>query len=257
MTVQKNGSVVKAFEILKLFSEQRPEINAADVRAELGLNAITAHRFLRTLETVGALVAVRKGLYRLSYVFVDLGERVTGGDRLGRILQPLLNRLTADMQEASMATMFQADMVVCIARAVSNRQISVDIRVGTQLEAYCTAHGKTWLAFMPARQKEHYLEVIERKKLTGNTLVDRETLEADLAQIRERRYAINDEEREDGIRAIAVPILLRSGRMAAGLSVFGPASRMSDEMLNKALEQLRKAADEASRLLYGPDLPPE
>lgn len=255
MALQKNGSVVKAFEILKLFSEQRPEINAADVSAELGLNAITAHRFLRTLESVGALVAVRKGLYRLSYVFVDLGERVTVGDRLGQLLQPLLNRLTADMQEATMATVFQADMVVCIARAISNRQLSVDIRVGTQLEAYCTAHGKSWLAFMPERQKEHYLRVVERRKLTNNTIVDLTALETELAQIHKQRYAINDEEREDGIRAIAVPILLRSGRMVAGLSVFGPASRMPDAVMEKALQQLRTAADEASRLLYGPDLP--
>lgn len=251
MVTQLNGSVVKAFDILRLFDEDRSEITTTEVTAALDLNFVTAHRFLRTLEHVGAVVAASKGRYRLSYAFVDLGDRVASGDRLGRILQPVLNAITADIQEASMASTFQSDMVVCIARAVSGRQLSVDIRVGSRLEAYCTAHGKTWLAFMPQRQRQQYLDTVERIRFTPNTLAEREALESCLADIDRTGYAVNDGEREDGIRAVAVPLLARGGRMIAGLSVFGPASRMTDAALARALERLRQAADEATKMLYG------
>lgn len=251
MATQLNGSVVKAFDILKLFGEDRSEVTTAEVSDELELNFVTAHRFLRTLEHVGALVAASKGRYRLSYAFVDLGDRVASGDPLGRILQPVLNAITADLQEASMATAFHSDMVVCIARAVSGRQLSVDIRVGSRLEAYCTAHGKAWLAFMPERQRQHYLDSVERLRFTPNTLADRATLERSLAEIRKVGHAVNDGEREDGIRAIAVPILARGGRMIAGLSVFGPASRMTDTTMAQALDRLTQAGGKAVEMLYG------
>lgn len=251
MVTQLNGSVVKAFDILRLFNEQRSEITTAEVSDELDLNFVTAHRFLRTLEHVGALVAAAKGRYRLSYAFVDLGDRVSSGDPLGRILQPVLNALTSDLQEASMATTFQSDMVVCIARAISGRQLSVDIRVGSRLEAWCTAHGKTWLAFMPERQRRHYLDTVERVRFTPNTIAERTELERSLDDIRQAGHAVNDGEREDGIRAVAVPLLARGGKMIAGLSVFGPASRMSDQTMARALERLRQASSEASAALYG------
>ncbi|WP_269933043.1 IclR family transcriptional regulator [Aminobacter sp. HY435] len=257
MVTQLNGSVVKAFDILRLFSADRNDVTTAEVSGELDLNFVTAHRFLRTLEHVGALVAVSKGRYRLSYAFVDLGDRVAAGDPLGRILQPVLNAMTTDLQEASMATAFQADMVVCIARAMSGRQLSVDIRVGSRLEAWCTAHGKTWLAFMPERQRRQYLETVERTSFTRNTIADRTALERSLIDVRAAGYAINDGEREEGIRAVAVPLLARGGKMVAGLSVFGPASRMTDETMERALRRLRQAADEARVALYGkqPDTP--
>lgn len=251
MVTQLNGSVVKAFDILRLFGEGRSEITTAEVSNEMELNFVTAHRFLRTLEHVGALVAVSKGRYRLSYAFVDLGDRVASGDPLGRILQPILNAMTADLQEASMATTFQSDMVVCIARAISGRQLSVDIRVGSRLEAWCTAHGKTWLAFMPERQRQRYLDTVERSRFTPNTLVNRQALERQIAQAQRAGHAVNDGEREDGIRAVAVPLLARGGRMIAGLSVFGPASRMTDAVMARALERLLLAAKEGEQLLYG------
>ena len=97
MATQVNNSVLKAFAILELFSESRTEINAALVARELGLNAVTAHRFLRTLERVGALVAVSKGVYRLGFALVDLADRVIHHADLGRALTPLLEAVTREI----------------------------------------------------------------------------------------------------------------------------------------------------------------
>lgn len=251
MATQLNNSVGKAFEILKLINEGLPEIAAADLVRELGMNGITAHRFLKTLEKAGALVQVSKGTYRLGYTLVDLGDRALSDNLLGRVLQPCLNRLTASLKEASMATSFQADMVVCIARAVSNRSLSVDVRVGSRLEAYCTAHGKLWLAYINQIERDRYFEAARFERFTGTTVIDRAALEAQFAAIRRDGFSLNDGEREEGIRAVAVPILTRTGRMVAGFSVFGPTTRLTDAVVAEAVERLKDEAVRATELLYG------
>lgn len=254
MATQLNNSVGKAFSILKLIGEGLPEISAADLTRELGMNGITAHRFLKTLEKAGALVQVTKGTYRLGYTLVDLGDRALNDNSLGRVLQPCLNRLTAEFKEASMATAFQADMVVCIARAVSNRSLSVDIRVGTRLEAYCTAHGKTWLAHLPMDERDRYFAAARFERFTDATLLDRADLERQFETIRTQGFALNDGEREEGIRAVAVPVLTDTGRMVAGLSLFGPSTRLTDAVVEEAVAQLKIEAAAARQLLYGVSL---
>ena len=123
-------------------------------------------------------------------------------DPRGRALLPVLEGITADMREASMATAFEADMVVCIARVVSGRSLSVDIRVGTQLDAYCTAHGKLWLAELGEAALRRYLEVMPLTRLAPHTIVDRDRLQAELAQVRRQGHAVNDGERNEWEAAI-------------------------------------------------------
>lgn len=251
MAQQLNNSVARAFDILRLLGRGRPRIGVAEVAHELGLNGVTAHRFLKTLEAEGALVQDRKGSYRLGYMLVDLGERARDEDRLGQWLQPVLDDLTADLGEASMATIYQAGMVVCIARAMPPRSLSVDIRVGDRLEAYCTAHGKLWLAHVSPSERARYLDNVRLNALTGRTIVRRNRLDDEIEAVRQRGFSYNLGEREEGITAIAVPVRTDAGRMVAGLSMFGPSSRIDRAALDRGLERLRQAAHDAALLLYG------
>lgn len=251
VATQLNNSVAKAFAILKLFGESRSQVSAADLSRELGMNGITAHRFLKTLEAEGALVQVTKGTYRLGYMLVDLGDRALQEEELGRILQPVLDAVTADLQEASMATLYQNGMVVCIARAMSTRSLSVDVRVGHRLEAYCTAHGKLWLAHVSDRERQRYLDTVEFRRMTDRTIADKPTLISEIEAVRAAGYATNLGEREDGITAIAVPVLAGSGRMIAGLSLFGPSIRMDDAKRASALARLQAAVEQSKDFLYG------
>ncbi len=251
MAQQLNNSVARAFAILRLLGRERTRITVAQVCAELGLNAITAHRFLKSLEAEGALVQVSKGSYRLGYALVDLGDRAQDEDRLGQLLQPALDAFTEEMREASMATIYQAGMVVCIARAMPPRSLSVDIRIGDRLEAYCTAHGKLWLAHLSPRERARYLETVRLDALTDRTITRRRDLETEIDVVRQRGYAYNLGEREDGITALAVPVKTHGGKMIAGLSMFGPTSRIDREALDRGLERLRNAAEGAALLLHG------
>ncbi len=249
--MQTNGSVVKAFEILRLFGPECDRISAGYVREKLGINFITAHRFLRTLERVGALVAVAKGSYRLGFMLVDLGKRAADETSLAHVLQPILGEVTRDLQEATMATVFDGTMVVCIAKASSPHPLFVDIRVGSRLEAYCTAHGKLWLAHLPQAELDRYLATVPRSALTASSIVDQAALIAELDEVRRTGVSFNRGEREADIRAAAVPVLSREGRLICGLSAFGPPNRLSDARFAEVIERLRRAAADTTDQLYG------
>ncbi|TKT76131.1 IclR family transcriptional regulator [Aquamicrobium sp. LC103] len=251
MVSQINNSIVRAFQILALFQPGREEITAALLAEKLRMNAVTAHRFLRTLESVGALVAVSKGSYRLGFTLADLGARASDHVHLASVVQPVLEALTQRVQEGSMATIFDGEMVVCIAKAASDRPLFVDVRKGSRLEAYGTAHGKLWLAHLPKPQLERFFDKVEYRKLTPATAVSRAQLEPQLARIREERVSFNRGEREPDIHGVAVPVFSRSGRMVCGLSIFGPSSRLTEDVMTGYVEHLRKAASEVERHLYG------
>ncbi|MEO4000462.1 IclR family transcriptional regulator [Mesorhizobium sp. CAU 1732] len=251
MVSQINGSVVKAFEILSLFNDGRDEISAATLAERLGMNAVTAHRFLRTLEFTGALVAVSKGTYRLGFTLADLGLRAADPASLSSVVQPILERLTTRLGEGSMATVFDGEYAVCIAKAVPDRPLFIDIRKGSRLEAYATAHGKLWLAHLPSAELDQYFEATERRLMTNATAVSRTELEPQLIAARETGLSFNRGERESHIHGIAVPVLGPGGRMICGLSVFGTSTRITEDGTNSFAGPLREAAKEVSRLLYG------
>ncbi|WP_449415638.1 IclR family transcriptional regulator [Ochrobactrum teleogrylli] len=248
---QANGSVIKAFQILDLFDDQLLQIGSSDVVSRLGLNTITAHRFLKTLEAAGALVAVSRGHYRLGYKLAELGKRAAGADNLRSALQPVLDQLTKDVGEATLASSFDGESAICIARALPDRPMFVSIQLGSHLEAYASAHGKLWLAHLSETALDAYLERVELKAINEGFVPNRSGLIAELHEIRESGLAFNRGEREPDVYALAVPVLNPSGKMICGLSVFSSKSRMEPLIANDLATKLRAAAKKVQIAFYG------
>src|SRR5690606_7711262 len=162
--------------ILGLFSEHRTEITAAIVVRELGLNAVTAHRFLKSLEHVGALASVDRGVYRLGYRLFDLAYRVESEPHLASRLQPVLDDLAAAANESAMATRFDGRDVFCIATGLSKHAVVFNARVGARFEAHATANGKLWLAELDDAALRRHLATVPREAFSGRTLVDADDL---------------------------------------------------------------------------------
>lgn len=240
-----NNSILRAFAILDLFDEQRTEISSATVSRELGTNAITAHRFLKTLEHVGAVTAVDRGRYRLGYRLINLAAAAGDPRYVALRLQPTLNALARAANESAMATVFDGRSVVCIATAMSERAVAFAARVGARFEAYATANGKVWLSQLSDSALRHYLDTVPRIALSARTLVSRDALMADIAAIRRQGYATNIGEREDDLMAVAAPVRSRGGTVVAGISVFGPSNRFDGAASKRAVDLLLRAAKKA------------
>lgn len=251
MAAKLNESVLKAFAILDLFGELRTELSATEIAKATGLNGVTVHRFLRSLEAAGALTCAKRGVYRLGYHLLDLGERVRRSNQLTATVQPLLNALTQDLRESSLATQFERDAAVCVAYAIADRPFTINVPLGKRLDAHASANGKLWLAHMPAEERARYFEQTELRAHSSRTVTAREALAAELETIRAQGFACNRGESEESLRAIAVPVLGPKGNMIAGISVFGPESRFDAAFQADALAKLRHTATALTHALYG------
>jgi len=249
MPGQINQSVVKAFEILQLFDESRNEITTTDIADELGLSLVSAHRYLRTLESIGALVAVTRRRYRLSYIFVDIYNRLLQADSVGGVLQPLLNILTSELQEMSTAAVFRAGAVTCVASAIPRQRSSIEIGVASQLDIFRVAHGRVWLAFMSERQAAEHFGTFERTRL-ARTLVSRQEPEFSISETKRLGYVTINGESENDNRIIAAPCFTQGGSLVASLAVLGPTSRLSGNAFDLAKKRLQTVAANARNRLY-------
>ncbi len=247
MPTPLNGSLMKGFAVLKLFSSDRPEITAAVVSRELGMNAATAHRFLTTLEEIGALVSHRRGCYALGLEIVELGRLAESINPLATIVQPVISDVSRELNESAMACRLGRGGPVCIATVVAARPISVSVKVGEVLELHASAHGKVWLASLRDDEIRERFQNDSLPAFSANTLTDFGKLREEIELVRKRGYAQNRGEHESYIGAVAVPVKNKEGETILSLSVFGMVDRFDDDLIRRARKQLTSAANQIAQ----------
>ncbi len=235
MATPLNGSIVKGFEILSLFTEQRQQIDSALVAENLQMNNATAHRLLMTLEQVGALRSIRRGTFALGPKIGRLGWLAEEANSIAAVVTPKLEALSGHLNESVMACRLSRYGPTCIAVANSRRAISVHIKVGTLLPLNRSAQGKLWLAQMSEPERV--------KRLSALTISDREAvvpnqMDDELHLIQRQGYAVNLGENEPDIAAISMPLKNKEGQMELSISVFGMLSRFDPEFVHQAKQQL-------------------
>lgn len=237
MSTPLNGSLLKGLEILALASRDRPEITAAVVQRELGMNGATAHRFLSTLEEAGALVSVRRGAYRLGMWAVELGRVAEATNPYVSLVQPRIEQLREELGESVMVCRPGRDGPTCVCVAPANRPITVGIRVGTRLDNRTSAQGKLWLADQLGAGHDRAVPDVT------------EALRTELATIARQGFAENLGEAEPDIAAVAAPVRGARGDLVLTVSVFGLLSRFSADFQVRARRAVKSAAEDLARLV--------
>ena len=136
--------------------------------------------------------------------------------------------------------------VIYLDQVASVHLVKMFTSPGTRVPFYCSGTGKAILAFKPPEFVDAALEG-PFVRHTPHTLTSREALERELARIRRSGYSVDNEEMEEGVRCLAVPIFDRHRSVIAAMSVSGPTSRMSTERVEKLAPILRNVAVELSR----------
>ena len=244
MPTKANESVLKSFEILGLIHADRPEITSQIVVRELGMNPATAHRFLATLVTVGALATYRRGRYCLGPRAAELGSLEQLTNPLSNLVKPIIESASQDLNESVMASRLSRGGPVCMAVATPNRPFNIDIKVGTILPLHSTAQGKLWLSSLSRKERLARLGAYRLVALTDSTIQDLDVLERELEQIRSQGFAINKGENEEDLGAVSVPVRSSAGETILTLSMFGLLSRFDDDVMARAVDRLRRAATE-------------
>jgi IclR family pca regulon transcriptional regulator len=247
-------SLERGLSILSSFKSARPLLGVSELAREIGLSRSTTHRYVATLAALGYLEQdhlTRR--YRLGPRVLDLGFSAINSMELREISVPHLQRLSDETgHTVNMAILDGADIVYverCRSSRHGQREIDLNLHVGSRLPAYCTSMGKVLLAYLPDEERDAVLDGVELTQRGPNTLTKRSTLVAELADVRRRGLAVNNEELAFGLRSIAAPVRGQAGEAAAAINLAAHRSWVSVEDLVKrfgpALKQT--AADISAR----------
>ncbi|MEU7854051.1 IclR family transcriptional regulator C-terminal domain-containing protein [Nonomuraea sp. NPDC049141] len=231
-------SLARGLAVLVSLGSARGGLTLAAAAKVTGLPRATVRRAVQTLERLG-YVAADGSRFVLQPKVLELGYAHLSGRTFGEIVQPHLVDLVARVHESASVATLSGDDVVYVARVPTVAIMSVDITVGTRFPAYATSMGRVLLADLP----EERLAGMPSRPLTPHTLTSPADLAAAVRQAAVDGYALVDQELEEGVRSIAVPIRDRSGRVVAAVNVATHASRATPaELLRDVLPALTEAA---------------
>jgi IclR family pca regulon transcriptional regulator len=230
VTVQRsrNANFVQSLErglaVIRAFDAEHRELSLSDVARGAGLTRAAARRFLLTLVELG-YVNSSGGRFSLSPRVLELGYAYLSGLSLPEVAERHMEELVAKVNESSSISVLDDTDIVYVVRVPTRRIMSITLSVGTRLPAYATSMGRVLLAGLPDDELERRLGRIEVRPLSARTVKDTAGLREILTKVRRQGYAATDQELEEGLRSLAVPIHDASGTVVAALNVSAHASR--------------------------------
>lgn len=245
---RSNQSTEKAFAILELLAGKSAPMRLLDISRELELNTSTVTRFLASLQACGYVAQEPDSQrYYPTFKICRIANQVSSGTSLSFITHPHLVRLSEAFGEAVCVSVEQEMSMVYVDVASAQSQMLLSVqRVGSTSPMHCTGNGKLLLTQYTPEKLSRLIEARGLFRYTEHTIVTRAALEQELEAIRARGYAIDNEEREIGVRCLAYPIRDYTGAIVAGISVTGPATRMTDQAIEAFRDRLHAAAVEIS-----------
>lgn len=237
-------SVDNALRLLTLFREHE-KVRLSEARDHLGVAHSTAHRLLAMLAYHDFIRQERDSkVYVAGPALVEIGLAAVRNMDIRLHARPLLEELAAKYGETVHLVGLEGGTVRYLDAVESPKALRVAARTGGTLAANCTASGKAMLAELSDRDVAG-LFPDELPSQTGRSITDRKELLEELHQVRERGYALNRQESEDGVASVAVAVLGPHHTPVAALAVSAPISRLPDERIEEVAGHLR---DEAERL---------
>ncbi|GHG26930.1 IclR family transcriptional regulator C-terminal domain-containing protein [Streptomyces filamentosus] len=239
-------SLARGLDVLRAFGAVRGPARLTDLARLAGLPRATARRSLITLCHLGYVREDPGGFVLLPRV-LGLGHSLLSALTLPDIATPHLVRLVRTVRESASVAVLDGDDIRYVARVAGSRLLRIDIVVGTRLPAYATSMGRVLLGALPENERDARLGRIVPEALTPRTLTGSGALREAVAATAERGFGWVEEELEEGLRSVAVPVPDGTGRVVAALNVALGAGRCTpEESLAVLLPQLRETAGRIS-----------
>ncbi len=201
------------------------------IAEQVAIPKSTVHRLLATLEKKRFVQRdAATGTYRLGIRLLQMAYLTLERNDLRRLAAPFLHHLSEQYQETVHLSVLDEPDVVFLDVIESPQRVKLAAAVGQRLPAFATASGKAMLAYMPTETVQRIL-ARGMPQYTQRTLCSPEGFFEDMHRVRERGFAIDEQEFESGISAVAAPILDLSDRPIASVAVAGPAYRLTRERM--------------------------
>jgi IclR family transcriptional regulator, pca regulon regulatory protein len=228
------NSLARGLEVICAFTRTRPKMTLSDISRATGMTRATVRRFILTLVREGYADRDEK-LFYLKPKVLELGYAALSSMGMIEVLQPAMNELAKTLQESVFAAVLAGEDVIYIARATSDRLVNVSISVGSRAPAHAVSTGRVLLANEDPDILAGYLDKVKLEKLTPNTIISKVKLRAAIEDARIANYSIVDQELEEGLGSISVPIRSSDGKVVAALNVCCPSSRTTFEDMQRVI----------------------
>ena len=236
-------SVSRAIAIIKKLGDTKESISVTNLSKELNLNISTVSRLLKTLRVDGIVTQKADTLrYSLGIGFLEIALKYLGSMDLRKAASPHMRRLQAKTNETVNLAVMDGFEVVYIDRIESKQNFRHSISIGKRAPVHSTSLGKAIIAFMDLEIVSKNLSRIPLQKMTSFSKNQPDEIIEELIEIRETKIAIDDREHQEHIRCVGSPIFDIRGNVIAAISVSGPISRVTYQILEELKQEIKDAA---------------
>jgi IclR family transcriptional regulator, KDG regulon repressor len=232
-------------------NDQPAGVKLSDLARSVEMPKATVYRILATLESRGFLDRSEDGGYRIARKLFDLQPRHPIEQILNRVAPVKMEDLARSCRETVNLGLLDGGEVVVINTVESPQTVRMSSKVGNRRCLHTTAIGKVLLAALPEKEMLRLIRLKGLPRLTPHTIVQRTALIAELDRVRERGYAIDNQENELDGRCIGAPVLGPDGRVVAALSISGPVFRMDLTRARSLAPKLKQACAAISAAARG------
>lgn len=250
-------SLDRAMEVFEHLSET-PGATLSELAGDLGQSAATVYRILVTLEGRGLVeFDPAAQLWQIGPRAFLIGARFLRRTSLVERARPVLRALMESTGETANLGIARDAQVLFVSQVETQASIRAFFPPGTLSPMHASGIGKALLAQMPPERLDRILRDHPLERFTEKTRTAPADLAEDLVAIRARGYAIDDEEKTQGMRCIAAPVFDLHGEAVAGISVSGPSSRVVQNDIPRLAAAVTDAAVALSAALGAPRPVPE
>ena len=225
------GVVGKVLRILEALDSAPNGLQLREISLHTRVNKSTAYRFVAHLEKEGYLFRDDAGAYVVGPKLARLGTGIPYHATLRSVSRPVVQKLWRITSETVNLAVLDGHEVLYLDVIESPHTFRLVSQVGMRRPLYCTALGKAILAYSPPQETENVLPSLTFERFTPRTLTDISRFKKELAKVRQQGFALDDEEAGLGSRCVAAPILDKSEKVTAAISVSGPITRINRDRI--------------------------
>jgi DNA-binding IclR family transcriptional regulator len=240
----------RALAIIDALAKEKEDVGLMQLSAGLGLHKSTVHRLLMILERHRMVEREpQSGRYRLGLRLFELGALAIARFNIRDRARPHIERVLFETEETVHLCVLDAGEVLYVDRVEPSRSVRIESKIGRLSPAHCSSVGKAMLAHLPEREVDDIIKQHGLPRMTSKTIVTPADLKAELQIVRERGYAIDDEEAEEGVRCVGAVVLGHNGRALGAISTSAPSFRLPMERVPAVAAAVCRAARAVSEEL--------
>ncbi len=240
-------SVKKAFAILSAVSSSKAGMGVSDLAKKLKMAKSTVHGMSSALEELGAVMRdplTKK--YKLGFTLLEIGRSAYSQIDLQTSARPVTEELMERTQTSVFLGILNWGQVTIMDIVASRQGLNITAPPGSTIPLFAGAVGKVFLASMSEEQAKKMVKSKGLPRFTDNSIVDMDLYFSELRQVREKGYAVDDEEYMPGVRAVAAP-LMGLGQLRSAIWAVGFKASLDEKKMQTLTGETHKAAKTISR----------